>query len=306
MAERTGSAFEDTAFENRVVIEVRCNEYTMRDRNRHVPWSAEEIARDAADCRDAGASIVHFHARDPETGAMSGDTDVYADVIRAVRASSDVLLNPTLGASTIPDPAVRVAHIPELAKDPATRPDFAPVDLGSFNVDPFDPATNSFRTEDLVYHTSVRGLRHEIDTITSAGVAVQSVLWTVGSARCLGAFLAMGVLPEPAFAQVTLSDVMLSTHPGTVRGMQALVEFLPAGRDVHWAVSCFGGNLLALVSAAMGAGGHVSIGLGDHPYTELGEPTNAEVVAEVVRMARAMGREPATPAEVRQVLRLAP
>lgn len=298
----TNTRSTSTRSTSKVVIEVRCNEYTMRDRNRHVPWSADEIAEDAAACREAGASIVHFHARDPETGAMSGETAVYADIIRAVRATSDMLVNPTLGAATIADPAVRVAHIPELAADPATRPDFAPVDLGSFNIDPFDWAARSFRTEDIVYRTSVAGLRHEIGAITGSGVGVQSVLWTVGSARCLGAFLEMGLLPEPAFAQVTLSDVMLSTHPGTVRGMQALVEFLPEGRDVHWAVSCFGGNLLRVAGAAIEAGGHVSIGLGDYPYRELGEPTNAEIVAEVVRIARSMGREPATPSDVRELL----
>jgi 3-keto-5-aminohexanoate cleavage enzyme len=293
-----------TGFDGKVVIEVRCNEYTMRDRNRHVPWSADEIAADAADCRDAGASIVHFHARDPETGAMRSDTETYAEAIRAVRSKSDVLLNPTLGASTIADPLVRVAHIPELGADAATRPELAPVDLGSFNIDPFDWERLEFRNEDIVYHTSVRGLRHEIDAITRAGVGVQSVLWTVGSARCLGALMAMGTLPSPAFAQVTLSDVMLSTHPGTVQGMQALVQFLPRGQEVHWGVSCFGGNLLRLVTAAIELGGHISIGLGDYPYRELGEPTNAEVVAEVVRMVRAVGREPATPDDVREVLAL--
>jgi uncharacterized protein (DUF849 family) len=274
----------------------------MRDRNRHVPWSPDEIGADAADCRAEGASIVHFHARDPETGAMSGDVDVYAAGIRAIRAACDVLVNPTLGASTIPDPAERVAHIPVLAKDPATRPELAPVDLGSFNIDPFDWSTKTFRNEELVYRTSVAGLRHEIDAIQTAGVGVQAVLWTVGSARCLGAFIAMGALPEPVLAQVTLSDGWLSTHPGTVRGMQALVEFLPAGRAVHWTVSCFGGNVLALVTSAVAAGGHISIGLGDYPYLELGMPTNAQVVAEVVRMVRAIGREPATPAEVRELL----
>jgi 3-keto-5-aminohexanoate cleavage enzyme len=289
-------------FDGKVVIEVRCNEYTMRDRNRHVPWSPAEIAADAAACREAGASIVHFHARDPETGAMSSDTAMYGDVIRAVRASSDVLVNPTLGASTIPDPAERVAHIPELAKDDATRPDLAPVDLGSFNIDPFDWDTKSFRVEDIVYRTSVAGLRHEIAEITGSGVGVQAVLWNVGSARCLGAFRAMGVLPQSVFAQVTLSDTLISTHPGTVRGLQTMVEFLPSDGDVHWSVSCFGGNLLRLVTTAIESGGHVSIGLGDYPYRELGEPTNAEVVAEVVRMVRAVGREPATPGDVRDVL----
>jgi 3-keto-5-aminohexanoate cleavage enzyme len=288
------------SLDGKVIIEVRCNEYTMRDRNKNVPWSPEEIGADAAACCEAGAAVVHFHARDPETGAMSGDVAMYAAGIRAIRAACDVLVNPTLGASTIPDPAERVAHIPVLAKDPTTRPDLAPVDLGSFNIDPFDWRTKSFRTEELVYRTSVAGLRHEIDAITTGGVGVQAVLWTVGSARCLGAFLAMGVLHEPAYAQITLSEGWLSTHPGTVRGMQSMVEFLPAERDIHWSVSCYGGNLLTLVTPAVEAGGHLSIGLGDYPYLELGMPTNADVVREVVRMVRAMGREPATPAEARE------
>lgn len=292
----------DSPLSGRVVIEVRANEYTGRDPNPHVPWSPDELAADAEACREAGASVLHFHARDPRTGAPRWDTGAYADVIRAVRARTDVLCNPTLGASTVPDPAERVRHIPELAADPATRPDLAPVDLGSFNIDPYDASTRAFRTEDLVYATSVAGLRHEIETIRHAGVAVQAVLWTVGSARLLGAFCDMGVLASPVYAQVTLSDGWLSTHPGTVRGMQTLVEFLPDDHPVHWSVSCYGGNLLRLVAAAIEQGGHVSIGLGDHHYGELGRPTNAELVAEVVRIARSFGRTPATPDEVRAAL----
>jgi uncharacterized protein (DUF849 family) len=285
----------------KVMIEVRCNEYTMRDRNPHVPWSAAEIGEDAARCRDAGAAVVHYHARNAATGAPSWDVVDYAAVIKEIRASCDVLINPTLGASTIPDPEARVAHIPELAADPATRPDIAPVDLGSFNIDPYDAASKSFRNEELVYRTSVKGLRHEIDRIRGAGVAVQAVLWTVGSARLLGAFIDMEVLPEPTLAEITLSDGWLSTHPGTLRGLQAMVEFLPE-RAMVWSVGLFGGNLLKLVTPIAELGGHLSIGLGDYPYLELGSPTNADVVAEVVRMCRAVGREPATPDDVRAAL----
>lgn len=290
--------------DGKVIIEVRGNEYTMRDRNPHVPWSPDEIARDAEACRDAGASIVHFHARDARTGAMSGDVEVYAETIRAIRARTDVLVNPTLGASTIADPAVRVAHIPALAKDPATRPELAPVDLGSFNIDPYDPVTRTFRTETLSYVTDIAGLRHEIDAIQGGGVMVQSVLWNVGSARLLGAFVEMGVLTTPVYAHVALAGTFLAAHPPTVRGLETLVEFLPRSLDLHWTFSAVGANALGLVHAAVLAGGHVSIGLGDHPYNELGTPTNAQLVAEVVRMIRAVGREPATPAEVRRAFGL--
>ena len=290
--------------DGKVIIEVRCNEYTMRDRNPHVPWSPDEIAADAAACRDEGAAVVHFHARDASTGAMSGDVAVYADTIRAMRRESDVLVNPTLGASTIADPHQRVAHIPLLGDDPGTRPEFAPVDLGSFNIDAYDPSTKSFRNESLSYVTDIAGLRHEIDVIHASGALVQSVLWTVGSARLLGAFLEMGVLREPVYAHVALANSFLAAHPPTVRGLETLVEFLPRNLDIHWTYSAVGANALGLVHAATGAGGHVSIGLGDYPYNELGTPTNAQLVAEVVRMIRAVGREPATPDEVRQAFGL--
>lgn len=286
------------ALAGKVVIEVRGNEATLRDRNRHVPWTAAEIAADAARCQDAGASIYHFHAR-TGTGASSGELADYAEVIRRTRAACDILVHPTLGASSIPDPEARVAHIPKLASSPDTRPDIAPVDLGSFNIDPYDAATKSFRNEDLVYRTSVRGLRHEIDQIRGAGVAVQAVLWTVGSARLLDAFLDMGVLASPALAEITLSNGWLSAHPVTLRGLETMVEFLPRGRDVVWTVGGYAANLLPLVSAAIELGGGVSIGLGDYPYRELGEPTNADVVAEVARIVRACGRQPATPGDLR-------
>lgn len=290
--------------DGKVIIEVRGNEAAMRDRNPNVPWSPDEIGRDAEACRDAGASIVHFHARDVATGAMSGDAELYAETIRAIRARTDVLINPTLGASTIADPAVRVAHIPLLAADDATRPELAPVDLGSFNIDPYDAATRSFRNEKLTYVTDIAGLRHEIDAIQGSGVMVQSVLWSVGSARLLAAFVEMGVLTTPVYAHVALAGSLLAAHPPTVRGLETLVEFLPQTLDLHWTFSAVGANALGLVHAAVLAGGHVSIGLGDHPYTELGAPTNAQVVAEVVRMIRAVGREPASPADVRRAFGL--
>lgn len=288
--------------QNKVLIEVRCNEYTMRDRNPNVPWTADEIADDAARCSEAGAALIHFHGRTPD-GAPAAMVEDYAAVIRAIRRKSDVLINPTLGAATIPDPEQRVAHIPLLASDPATRPDIAPVDLGSFNIDPYDASSKSFRNEDLVYRTSVRGLRHEIERIRGAGVAVQAVLWTIGSARLLGAFIEMGVLPQPALVEITLSDGWLSTHPGTVRGLRAMVDFLPPAPLV-WTVGLFDGNLLKLVTTAIELGGGISIGLGDYPYREFGQPTNAEVVGEVARMVRASGRNVATADDLRGVLSL--
>jgi 3-keto-5-aminohexanoate cleavage enzyme len=287
-----------------VAIEVRINEYTMRDINPNIPWSPSEIAADAAACAAAGAAIVHFHARDPMTGAPRTDAFLYGETVRRMRAVTDLVVMPTLGANTLPDPADRVAALVAIAADLATRPDLAPIDLGSFNLDPYDPGRRRFRTEELVYHNPVSAVRYLAEAITKAGVRPAAVLWSVGSARLLGALLAMDVFSEPVYAELSLSETLLATHPGTVKGMRALLDFMPPGWRGEWSVLSVGGNLLPLVEAVVAAGGHIAIGLGDYPYTELGTPTNAEVVAEVVALLRRMGRRPATPAEVRSALAL--
>src|SRR5262245_12359342 len=287
----------------KVIVEVRLNEYAPRDRNPHVPWSPAEIAADAAQCREAGAALVHFHARDPHTGAPAHAASVYADSIRRIRAACDALVVPTLGASTIRDPLERCAHVPVLAADPATRPDLAPLDLGSINVDAYLPG-RGFLVDDLVYFNPVSGIRGQIRAIAGAGVRMETALWTVGAARLLGALLDLGDLPEPTFAELIVSDLILSTHPATPRGLGALVDALPPGRRIPWVALSPGSSVLPLLGTALQLGGGVAVGLGDWAYPELGKPTNAEVVREAVRMLRACGAEPASPDEARELLAL--
>jgi uncharacterized protein (DUF849 family) len=286
-----------------VVIEVRANEYTGRGRNPHVPFSPEELAADAAACRDAGAAVYHWHAREPGSGAPSTAVALYADAARRIKAATDLVIMPTLGAGTLPTAEERTAHITALAADGATRPDLAPVDLNSINVDPRGP-DGAYATEDLVYLNPVRMLRRLVELIDAAGVKPMAALWTVGAARTLGAFCDLGLVREPLYAQATLSDAITSAHPATTAGLRAIVDFLPA-RRVEWSVLTFGANALSLLGFAVETGGHVALGLGDHPYPELGAAaTNADVVAAAVRIVRALGAEPATPAQARELLEL--
>ena len=287
----------------KVIIELRCNEYAGREANPNVPWSPDEIARDAAEAREAGAAILHYHARNPETGVADTAVETYAETIRKVRSGTDLLINPTLGATTIDDPAERVAHIPALGQDPSTAPDMAPVDLATLNIDPYVPG-KGFLVEDLIYRNPISGIRTEIDAIHSAGAHVDAVLWNVGSARMLGALLDEGLLPEPCFTEVALSNMMLSTHPATETGLHSLLPFLPEGRQTPWVYLTVGSSAFPLLETALEAGGHLALGLGDHDYCELSDapPSNAEVVAEAVRRIRASGHEPATPDEARGIL----
>jgi len=89
-----------------MIIEARVNEYAMRDDNPHVPWTADEIAETAARCREAGASILHFHARAAD-GAPLHAVEENAKIIRKVRERCDILILPTLGfVASDDDPAV--------------------------------------------------------------------------------------------------------------------------------------------------------------------------------------------------------
>src|SRR5215470_10787463 len=118
---------------DRVIIEVRANEYRFRDYgdtpwNRNVPYAPGQIATDAVQCEAAGASILHFHAREPGSGKASADPSLYAETVRACRQKTTLVIMPTnipatgdiAGINTVND---RVAPILQTAKDPMTKMD---------------------------------------------------------------------------------------------------------------------------------------------------------------------------------------
>lgn len=287
----------------KLVIEARVNEYAMRGANPNVPWLPDEIARDAAECRQAGAAILHFHGRSAD-GAPDHRFEAYRDTILASRALTDLLIHPTLGYVTLDATAEqRIATIVHLAVDPATRPEFAPMDMGSTNVDWYDPKTRTYTTKGLIYRNGTDTLEHFAQAIRTHRMAPYLVAWNIGFTRQIGAFLDMGLLQNPAYVCFCLTDgVMLAGHPGTPEGLDAHTRFLPRGHRIEWTACNFNGNLLKLTEKIITEGGHVSIGTGDYPYAEYGAPTNAELVRRVADQARRLGREVATPSEVRAIL----
>ncbi|OHV30934.1 MULTISPECIES: 3-keto-5-aminohexanoate cleavage protein [Pseudofrankia] len=290
----------------KLIIEVRINEGTPRDISPHVPYSPEEIADQAIECWRRGASVVHYHARDPETGAQSSEVDLYADVVRRIKQESDLITFPTLGASMLPTVEERVAHILEMAKDPATRPDGIPVDMLTTNLDRYDSRRREFASVDRVYLNTTKMLTDLCETVSAVGVRPVPMMWNIAGVRLTEAFLEMGLYQEPLFCELTVfADPFVSYgHPATIRGLHALLDFVPPRANWQWLTSVIGGNAFPVLAGAIEAGGHVAIGVADHSYPELGLPTNAELVARVVEMARSMGREVATAAEAREMLGL--
>ena len=288
---------------NKLIIEARINEYAGRDQNPHVPWSPEEIAEAATQCREAGASIVHFHAR-KEDGSPEHDVAVYADIIRRIKAGSDILIHPTLGAfANDGDAAQRIQPIIELANDPDTRPHFAPLDMGTTNIDAYNPADKAFRSDEAVYLNTTKTLLHFAEQLKTTTVRPYASLWNVGFTRQFLAFMDIGAIAEPAFACLIMTgDDLPSAHPGTEQGLDAHTMFIPKDRNIQWTAMNHGGDLLALTPKIIRKGGHISIGLGDWPYLELGVPSNADVIRHVRELAQRLGREAAAPAEAASIL----
>lgn len=289
---------------DKLIIEVRINEYALRgDGNPNIPYTAEEIAADAQACVEAGASIIHFHARQANGSPDHGE-DAYRNIIRCIRERTDVLIHPTLGfTSNETSDRERLKHVLSLAEDDTLRPDLAPLDMGSMNLDRYNAQSRRFETQQTVYRNSTQTLTYFADALQAAKVKPYLISWNLTFTRQAEAMITAGLINGPIFMCLCLTENgYLSGHPGTARGLQAHLDFLPEQEGLQWSVFNYGGNLLPLAGTIIAQGGHISIGLGDYPYTELGQPTNADLVTRVTDLARAAGREVATPAEARAML----
>lgn len=287
-----------------LVIQVRVNEGQLRGDNPHVPYSPEEIADQIIECWRAGASVAHFHARDPETGAPSTDTALYADVVRRVKQACDIITFPTLGAAMLPSIDKRLEHIIAMSADNATRPDCVPADMLTSNLDFYDRKNKQFKgSADRVYLNTTSMLQELCEKTQAVGVKPVAMMWNVAGARLTQAFIEMGHFTEPLMCEFTLFGEGFDEfgHPATVKGLQALTDFIPAGARWNWMLSVIGANPFPLHAYAIANGGHVAVGLGDHPFPELGYPTNAQLVGRVVAMAETMGRKIASTVEARQL-----
>jgi len=241
---------------------------------------------------------VHYHARDPETGAPSSELKLYAETARQIRTRTDAMIMPTLGANTVTDLDERIGHVEAMGETEETRADLAPLDLASLSLGIWREGMESVGGDELVYYNSVGALKALAARAQAAGALPIAAIWNVGSLRLLEAFCETGVLPNKIYAELfTTEGGLIAGHPGTRKGLQALIDFVPTSIDCVWAAACYGADSLPLLDYAIEQGGHVAIGLGDYPFPEIGngKPRNVELVQAVVEMARRHGREIATP-----------
>ena len=288
---------------DKIIIEARVNELAPRDENPNVPFLPEEIVADAKKCYDAGASIIHYHGR-TATGEPEHDPAFYLKTNSGIRTACPILINPTLGyVAHGGDARERFDAIEKSMEDPKTAPHFAPTDTGTVNVDWWDPDKNKYDTTNLVYENSTETLIYFADRIRHHGLKHYCVSWNISFTRQMGALMKMGIIEGPVFVLLCMTDgISLSGHPGTAEGLDAHTNFLPKDQKVFWSAMNYKGNLFLLTEKVIKEGGHISIGLGDYPYCEFGQPTNADLIARVVEQAESLGREVATVDDTRKML----
>ncbi len=266
-----------------------------RDQCPAIPYTPAEIAEEAKRAADAGAAIVHIHARTPE-GGPDWSVETFAAILSEVRAKTDVIVNFSTGAVGIPAEQ-RIAHIREL------RPEIGALNMGSMNYAIYSAKKKAFY-HDHVFANPFRDIQLFLEAMNSAGVRPELECFDTGHIANTAPLIDMGVLRPPY--QFSLIMGVLGGIPGTTRHLVNQVDTLP--ENSHWQVIGIGLNQWTLVAAAVTMGGNVRVGLEDNFYVEEGKmaKSNGELVEKASRIARDLGRPIATVAETRRILGLKP
>jgi 3-keto-5-aminohexanoate cleavage enzyme len=258
-----------------------------------IPYTPREIADEALRAAEAGAAIVHIHARNP-AGGPDWSVETFAEIFAEVRARTDVVINFSTGAVGVP-PEERVAHIRDL------RPEMAALNMGSMNYAIYSEKRKVFY-HDHVFVNPFHDIQLFLETMNGAGVRPEMECFDAGHIGNTRPLIDMGVL-EPPF-QFSLIMGVLGGIPGTTRHLVDQVDGLP--ENSHWQVIGIGLKQWPLVAAAITMGGNVRVGLEDNFYVEEGlmAKSNGELVEKAARLCRDLGREVASIADARTQLGL--
>jgi uncharacterized protein (DUF849 family) len=266
---------------------------TTRQQCPAIPYTPAEIAEEARRAAEAGAAIVHIHARTRE-GAPTWELETFREIFQEVRARTDVIVNFSTGSVGIP-PEERIAHIKEL------KPEMAALNMGSMNYAIYSSKQKRFH-HDHVFANPFRDIQFFLEAMNEAGVRPEMECFDSGHIGNTRPLIDLGVLRPPY--QFSLIMGVLGGIPASTANLVHQVSSLPEG--AFWQVIGIGLEQWRLVAAAITMGGSVRVGLEDNFYLEEGRMANSngELVEKAVRICRDLGREVAGPARARELLGL--
>lgn len=265
---------------------------TTRAQCAAIPYTPVEIAEEARRAYEAGAAVVHIHAREDD-GSPSWRPEVFEAIAKETRARCPVILNfSTGGAGPMTD---RCEHIRRV------RPEMAALNMGSMNYAKYSPKRKSM-VFDFLFANPFEDIIAFLKVMQEAGAKPELECFDVGHTNSIAPLLDMGVLKRP----IQFSFIM-----GVLGGINASVENLamqarqiPA--DSTWEVIGISTEQWRLIAGALALGGNIRVGLEDNFYLDaFGQvmaSSNGDLVEKAVRMSRDVGREPATVDEARALL----
>ena len=278
----------------------------------HLPVTPEEIAEAAVGAAEAGAAIVHLHARDPITGKPDQTPEAFARFLPRIKQATNAVVNLTTGGA----PYMTVA---ERVKPAQTfKPEVASLNMGSMNFGLF-PMLNRFKefkfdweaqalesSRDLVFRNSFADIEFVLRTLGDSGTRFEFECYDISHLYNLAHFLERGLVKPPLFVQSVFGILGgIGPHPEDVLHMKRTADRL-FGDQYKWSVLGAGKNQLVIAAQAAAMGGNVRVGLEDSLWA--GKGKLAQSNAEQVRLARqiieGLGRTVATPDEAREILAL--
>lgn len=278
----------------------------------YLPITPDEIVADALKAAEAGAAILHLHARNPETGQPDQTPEAFAPFLPRIKQATSAVINITSGGS----PYMKVE---ERVLPAATfKPEVASLNMGSMNFGLFHlldkykgfkhpwEKTHLENTRDLVFRNTFKDIEYILTTCYDNGTRFEFECYDIGHLYNLAHFLERGLVKPPLFVQSVFGLLGgIGPHPEDVMHMKRTCDRL-FGDQYRWSVLGAGRNQLPIAAMAASMGGNIRVGLEDSLWAGRGKlaTSNADQVKLAAKIIEGLGLEVASPDEAREILEL--
>ena len=278
----------------------------------HLPVTPDEIAEAAIGAAEAGAAILHLHARDPDTGRPTQDPAAFANFLPRIKQATDAVVNITTGGS--PHMSVEERMQPAMVY----KPEVASLNMGSMNFGLY-PMLNRFsefehpwerehleNSRDLVFKNTFKDIEDILQIGHDNGTRFEFECYDISHLYNLAHFVDRGLAKTPLFIQSVFGLLGgIGAHPEDLMHMKRTADRL-FGNDYQWSILGAGRHQIPLASMGLAQGSNVRVGLEDSLWLAPGElaPSNADQVKKVRQVIEGLSLEVATPDEARAMLQL--
>lgn len=277
----------------------------------YLPITPQQIADEAVRVYEAGGAVAHIHVRNPETGMPSPELELFQEVVTKVKSRCNMVLCLTTGGGLGMTTAERVRVVSTL------KPELASFNFGSINfaLFPIVETIKDFKfpwekpylqgSEDFIFPNTFKTLREFSQIFAENETKPELEIYDAGMINNVAFMLQRGHLKKPVYLQFVLG--ILGSMPPSASNLVFLYSTArEAIGDFVWSVCAAGRHQLPMCTMALTMGGNVRVGMEDSLYAGKGimAKSNAEQVEKIVRIARELSLEPATPDEARQILGL--